>query len=55
MLFFEISKHRILMDNLLCWRNKEALAIRHIFSLVDMLTKAKFSNSTNDFKIRLIG
>ena len=33
--------------------NKEALAIRRIFSLVDMITKAKFSNSPNDFKIRL--
>ena len=32
---------------------KEALAIRRIFSLVDMITKAKFSNSPNDFKIRL--
>ena len=31
----------------------EALAIRRIFSLVDMITKAKFSNSPNDFKIRL--
>ena len=35
--------------------NKEALAIRRIFSLVDMITKAKFSNSPNDFKIRLFG
>ena len=30
---------------------KEALAIRRIFSLVDMITKAKFSNSPYDFKI----
>ena len=30
--------------------HKEALAIRRIFSLVDMITKAKFSNSPNDFK-----
>ena len=35
--------------------DKEALAIRRIFSLVDMITKAKFSNSPNDFKIRLFG
>ena len=34
---------------------KEALAIRRIFSLVDIITKAKFSNSPNDFKIRLFG
>ena len=36
-------------------RVEEALAIWRIFSLVDMTTKAKFSNSTNDFKIRLFG
>ena len=35
--------------------NKEALKIKRIFSLVDMITKAKFSNSQNDFKIRLFG
>ena len=34
---------------------EEALAIMRIFSLVDMITKAKFSNSPNDFKIRLFG
>ena len=34
---------------------KEALAIRRIFSLVDMITKSKFLNSPNDFKIRLFG
>ena len=34
---------------------KEALAIRRIFSLVDMIIKAKFSNSPNDFKTRLFG
>ena len=28
---------------------QEALAIRRIFSLVDMITKTKFSNSPNDF------
>ena len=37
------------------YMSKEALAIRRIFSLVDMITKAKFSNSHNDFKIRLFG
>ena len=35
--------------------SEEALVIRCIFSLVDMITKAKFSNSPNDFKIRLFG
>ena len=34
---------------------KEPLAIRRIFSLDDMITKAKFSNSPDDFKIRLFG
>ena len=38
-----------------CQNDKEALAIRRIFSLVDMITKAKFSNSPNEFKIRLFG
>ena len=28
---------------------QEALAIRRIFSLVDMITKAQFSNCPNDF------
>ena len=32
---------------------KGALAIRRIFSLVDMITKPKFSNSPNIFKIGL--
>ena len=35
--------------------SKEALAIRCIFSLVDMITTAKFSNSPNDLKICLFG
>ena len=34
---------------------REALAIRRIFSLVDTITKAKFSKSPNDFKICLFG
>ena len=34
---------------------KEALTIRCIFSLVDMITKAEFSNSPNDLKIHLFG
>ena len=34
---------------------KEALAIRCIFSLVDMITKAYFSNSPNDFKFVCLG
>ena len=34
---------------------KEALEIRRIFSLVNMITKAKFSNSPNDFKIVCLG
>ena len=32
---------------------KGALAIRRIFSLVDMITKPKFSNGPNVFKIGL--
>ena len=32
---------------------KEVLAIRRIFSLVDMITKPKFSNCPNIFKIGL--
>ena len=42
------------VENLDC-SSEEALAIRRIFSLVDMITKAKFSNSPNDFKNRLFG
>ena len=34
---------------------KEALAIRCISSLVDMITKAKFSNSPYDLKIVCLG
>ena len=34
---------------------EEPLVIRHIFSLVDTIAKAKFSNSSNDFKICLFG
>ena len=34
---------------------KEALAIRRIFSIVNMITKAKFSTSPYDVKIRLLG
>ena len=34
---------------------KEAIAIRRKFSLVGIITKALFSNSPNDFKIRLFG
>ena len=34
---------------------KEALAILRIFSLVDTITKGNFSNSPNDFEIRLFG
>ena len=35
--------------------SKEALAIRRIFSLVDIITKPKFSNRPNVFKIGLFG
>ena len=35
--------------------NEEALAIRRILFLVDMITKTQFSNSPYDFKIRLFG
>ena len=33
--------------------HKEAIAIRRIFSLVDMITKTQFSNCPNVFKIGL--
>ena len=33
--------------------NQEALAIRRIFSLVDIITKPKFSNCPNVFKTGL--
>ena len=33
---------------------QEVLAIRRIFSLVDMITKTKFSNSPNVFKIGVV-
>ena len=31
--------------------SQEALAIRHVFSLVDMITNTNFSNCTHVFKI----
>ena len=34
--------------------NKELLAIRRIFSLVDMITNTKFSNYSNVFKIGVV-
>ena len=40
---------------MLFYSYEEAIAIRRIFSPVDMITKAKFPNSPNDFKIRLFG
>ena len=42
-------------ENPVSYTAQEPLAIRRIFSLVDMITKAKFSKSPNDFKIRLFG
>ena len=44
----------LLLTGKLCFRRLTE-AIRRIFSLVDMITKANFSNSPNDFKIRLFG
>ena len=38
---------------LIIWLEKGALAIKRIFSLVDMITKPKFSNCPNVFKIGL--
>ena len=38
---------------ILGFTSKGALAIRHIFSLVNMITKPKFSNCPNVFKIGL--
>ena len=37
----------------ICSGHKGSLVIRRIFSLVDMITKPKFSNSPNVFKIGL--
>ena len=58
-MFWLRNKKNNFLLNTLIWKpaakTKEALAIRRIFSLVDMMTKAKFSNSPNDFKIRLFG
>ena len=51
----EAIKLRSVIQGHLALSYKEALVIRRIFSLVDMITKAKFSNSPNDFKIRLFG
>ena len=34
--------------------SQELLAIRRIFSLVDMITNTKFSNCTNVFKIGVV-
>ena len=41
-------------EGFLALRTKGALAIRRIFSLVDMITKPKFSNCPNVFKIGLL-
>ena len=35
-------------------RSKKVLAIRHIFSLVDMITNTKFSNCPYVFKIGVV-
>ena len=35
--------------------HKRSSSDKAYISLVDMITKAKFSNSPNDFKIRLFG
>ena len=49
----------ICMSSLHCYTKvrqciKEVLAIRHIFSLVDMITNTKFSNFPNVFKIDVV-
>ena len=51
---YQLDQSISLFDGI-CHLFKEALAIRRIFSLVDMITEAKFSNSPNDFEIRLFG
>ena len=56
------DKNKVDADIVHAWKSmrlvsyiKEALAIRRIISLVDMTIKAKFSNSSKDFKIHLFG
>ena len=44
---------RNFLHQIKCMKLKEALAIRRIFSLVDIITKPKFSNFPNIFKIGL--
>ena len=41
----------ILKTNFLILSHKETLAIRRVFSLVDIITNTKFSNCTHVFKI----
>ena len=50
-----VNTYQVLQINRVYTRlnKKGALAIRHIFSLVDMITKPKFSNCPNVFKIGL--
>ena len=43
-----------MVQNMVRLHIKEVLAIRRIFSLVDMITKTKFSNHPNVFEIGLI-
>ena len=43
------------LDNENCPFTKEALAIRRIFSRVDMVTKAKFSNALMTLKLVCLG
>ena len=43
-----------LFRNMVMLHIKELLAIRRIFSLVDMITNTKFSNCPNVFKIGVV-
>ena len=48
-----IHSYLIAKENIMSDYSKGVLAIRRIFSLVDMITKPKFSNFPNVFKIGL--
>ena len=49
---FQYTKSKRLFSN--CLQLKEVLAIRRIFSLVDMITNTKFSICPNVFKIGVV-
>ena len=61
---YPIHFNSLLSFSFLCWLGEglggneiilEALVIRRIFFLVDMITKAEFLSNPNDYKICLFG